>query len=309
MGLITKEVEVILHPTIIEYYEGKGYKIVRRNDKRGRLKVIRGSKILVKVDDLSKGSHVKVDAECDNCGKIKDIPWKDFNKISKEDGNYYCQNCALKLYGTENRRKSRLNNSISFEQWCIENERQDLLDRWDYDLNEYSPNEISYGSNIKQWLKCPKGIHNSELKKLTNLVFGQEGSIQCNKCNSLGYKYPNVFNFWSDKNEKTPYDYSFCSGKRVWWKCPNGKHNDFKRIISGSTILDFHCPECNYSKGEERINEKLIAESFTKILEDEYNEIIILDNQVYYIPQKTFEGLVGLGNGLLSYDFYILKYN
>ena len=27
------------------------------------------------------------------------------------------------------------------------------------------------------------------------------------------------------------------------------------------------------------------------------------------INQKTFKGLIGLGNGLLSYDFYLPKYN
>lgn len=48
----------------------------------------------------------------------------------------------------------------------------------------------------------------------------------------------------------------------------------------------------------------------------EYNPSIVhisnpysLDNKNYFIPQMKFNGLVGINNGLLSYDFYIPKYN
>lgn len=51
------------------------------------------------------------------------------------------------------------------------------------------------------------------------------------------------------------------------------------------------CPNCNKSKGEIKIE-----------------EIFILHN-ILFEPQKTFSNLVGLGNGLLSYDFYLPKYN
>ncbi len=32
-------------------------------------------------------------------------------------------------------------------------------------------------------------------------------------------------------------------------------------------------------------------------------------NKIISIPQKTFERLIGLGGGLLSYDFYLPNYN
>ena len=34
-----------------------------------------------------------------------------------------------------------------------------------------------------------------------------------------------------------------------------------------------------------------------------------MNKSIEYIPQKTFDGLVGLGNRLLSYDFYLPTYN
>ena len=51
------------------------------------------------------------------------------------------------------------------------------------------------------------------------------------------------------------------------------------------------CPLCYQSKGETEI------------------EKFLLNKSIEYIPQKTFDGLVGLGNGLLSYDFYLPAYN
>lgn len=51
------------------------------------------------------------------------------------------------------------------------------------------------------------------------------------------------------------------------------------------------CPKCSISKGEKRISEYLI------------------NNYINHIPQKTYDGLLGVGNGNLSYDFYLPQHN
>lgn len=51
MGLITKEVEILLTNNV-KYYEDLGYKIPREKNKQGKLTVPIGSKILVKINDL-----------------------------------------------------------------------------------------------------------------------------------------------------------------------------------------------------------------------------------------------------------------
>lgn len=51
------------------------------------------------------------------------------------------------------------------------------------------------------------------------------------------------------------------------------------------------CPVCVESKGERRIAEYLSS------------------HNIEFQRQVTFDGLVGLGNGLLSYDFYLPEYN
>ena len=133
--------------------------------------------------------------------------------------------------------------------------------------------------------------------------------VQC----PLGHKYEVTFNSFKDSNSRCPY----CSGKvkhsyeyvkdyiesfgykllsdeyknsrtKLLVECPNGhiwetKYNSFQQ---GS-----RCPICNVSKGEQRIIDWLNK------------------NNIEYIYEKTFEELLGINNGLLSYDFYLPKYN
>jgi len=77
-------------------------------------------------------------------------------------------------------------------------------------------------------------------------------------------------------------------------------------------LHNHRCPVCNISKGEIKISNYLINKCFKYI--DQYilfklelNKKIPLDN--LFTTQKTFKGLLGLGNGFLSYDFYIPKLN
>jgi hypothetical protein len=64
------------------------------------------------------------------------------------------------------------------------------------------------------------------------------------KEDSLGTEFGDVFKIWSEKNEKTPYDYYSGSAETVWWKCENGVHKDYKRKLVNSKLKDYKCPEC-----------------------------------------------------------------
>jgi len=273
------------------------------------------------------------------------------------------------IWHRKNEKKTKFKNSNSFEQWCIENDRQDILDRWDYKLNILKPNEITYGTNNKYYFKCPRGLHKSKLKCIVNFTIGQEGTMECKTCKSFAqwgidnigedflekywdYEkntinpweiyhgsdnkviyiicqekdyhgsydiipnsfiagnrcgYCNVFasggkkihhldslgkvledkgllNLWSNKNKKSPYEYSPHSSQYVYWKCPEGKHKDYPRKISNSNLRDFRCPNCQYSKGENKICEILT----------QYN--------ISHDSQYTFDDLIGLGGRLLKFD-------
>ena len=61
--------------------------------------------------------------------------------------------------------------------------------------------------------------------------------MYCKYCNSLGqyiidnYGQDFLNNIWSDKNNKSAFEYTLKTRKTVWWKCTDEKHEDFKRKI------------------------------------------------------------------------------
>ena len=145
-----------------------------------------------------------------------------------------------------------------------------------------------------------KDYHDSYYIACSSFIEGKRCSYcsgkKVNVRDSLGYIYPNSFNYWSDKNNKTPYDYTYGSGKQGYWKCNNNKHEDFLRSIHSSVIRDFRCPYCQYSKGEKRIEEILFQKDFIKITQEDYNKLNIKDklNYLYFIPQKSLINLLDL---------------
>lgn len=240
----------------------------------------------------------------------------------------------------------------SFGLWCEKNGRNDLLDRWDYDLNKCTPYDVSISSTFKKYFKCPKGIHKSELKSLDN-IRKQYGSCQCIQCNSigqfgidnvdpdflgkyvsekntfdlmqihrrsmkkiwikcqdtdyhqdyeitasnfaagkrcpycskkkldkkdsLGYLYPQAFDFWVEK-KTTPYDYFPKSNKKVYWNC--SVHGQYKRRICDMVKSDFMCPQCVKGSSQSRLQRK-VSDYISSLFSDvrhEYDCTIIAIN-------------------------------
>lgn len=82
--LLTKEVEVKLCYKNIDHYNDLGYK--------GK----NGETIIVKIGDLTKGSHVIVDVLCDYCKtKILHITYKDYNNRINKTGTCACSECKF----------------------------------------------------------------------------------------------------------------------------------------------------------------------------------------------------------------------
>lgn len=79
------------------------------------------------------------------------------------------------------------------------------------------------------------------------------------------------------------------ANKKVHVKCNNcGK--DYW-ITPAKLQQGRECPKCHISKGE-----RLIRNYLDK-------------NEIEYVYEKKYDGLIGLGGGLLSYDFYLPQYN
>jgi hypothetical protein len=74
----------------------------------------------------------------------------------------------------------------SLYDWCVENHREDILNRWDYELNNCLPIHIGYKASKKYYLKCENGIHPSELYHLLSLSDARHNNfLRCRKCHSF----------------------------------------------------------------------------------------------------------------------------
>ena len=263
MGLVTEEVQVKISTNTIKYYEDLGYEIPKRKNKKGKIAYALGEQITVNVKDLSINSKAEVHVECDGCGEDLNIKWNVYKRYVKEEGKYYCQKCAMKLYGTKRQQKSVLRNSISFYEWCIKHSRQDILDRFDFELNNCTPHDITWGSEKKLYFKCPKGIHKSEKKnicKFTSDRSVKNSVMDCVACNSFGQFGIDHFGedflelYWDwEKNEGIdPMIISRASSsKKVWIKCQNAEyHCSYPITCTNFSRNKARCPLCSTFHGQ-----------------------------------------------------------
>ena len=77
---------------------------------------------------------------------------------------------------------------------------------------------------------------------------------------------------------------------KILCKCKKCSHK-WEAIPNSLLSANHGCPKCNYSKGENII----------------YN--FLLNNKISNSQQKTFDDLIGVGGGKLSYDFYLPNKN
>lgn len=109
--ILTQNVEVVLNCSNIQCYESLGYKIPRYWDKKHKkMSIKRGTKIVVDIKDLAKGSHEKVDVKCDYCDTVKRVSYKDYLKNHDDKLGDCCVKCRhikyketmTNLYGAYN---------------------------------------------------------------------------------------------------------------------------------------------------------------------------------------------------------------
>lgn len=187
----------------------------------------------------------------------------------------------------------------SFQHWCVVNNRQDLLDRWDYELNKTSPENTARTSPSLYYFKCPRGLHDSTPYKLVNLTKYSYGEAKCLTCNSFAqWGIDNISidfldKYWDyNKNQNIdPWTISYRarSTTSIYIKCQyDNNHNSYKtfpdHFVSGS-----RCPECARTKQESYLQEAVrlyLENSYTYPLFHEYNCSIVAynDKSKHYMP-------------------------
>ena len=148
------------------------------------------------------------------------------------------------------------NNFLSFYDFCKDHGFNNLLNLWDYDLNDKSPKEVAFKTSNMFYFRCPREIHESSKVKLSvlSLAYEKHGDYKiCSKCNSIGQFFVDGFGqdylnkVWSDKNGIDPFDVRF-NGEKYWFRCPdNPDHPEYQRVAS-SLKRSHDCPYCTGRK-------------------------------------------------------------
>lgn len=160
----------------------------------------------------------------------------------------------------------------SFAQWGIDNIGEDFLEKyWDYDKNgDLDPFTITYSCHNKVWIKCQEvEYHGSYHISCSNFI-RKNRCPYCSKNNgkihifdSLGYKYPEILDVWSDKNKKSPYEYSPGSKLKIWLKCKDGVHEDYQQTVGNAVRCNFRCTSCTRETKESNL-QRLVSEYINK---------------------------------------------
>lgn len=171
----------------------------------------------------------------------------------------------------------------------------ELEKEWHPILNgDLTPYDVFAKGNREVWWIC--SLNHEWKAKVNNRVSNNTGCPYCygrfaTRENNLEVTNPELIADWDySKNKKQPSQYKRGSTDYVWWKCKECS-NEWNAIIRNRGVSDRGCPYCFKSKGEKRV------ENYLK------------SSYIQYETQKEFEGLVGVGGGLLSYDFYLPSLN
>ena len=128
--------------------------------------------------------------------------------------------------------------------------RPDMLEEWDYELNDMSPTVILPSTHEKVWWKCGLG-HSWQAAVFSRT---REKGSGCPYCtgrkvlagfNDLGTLQPKVAEQWHPtlNGELRPEDVTLGSNKKVWWRCRDG-HVWQAAVFSRTRKKPAGCPVC-----------------------------------------------------------------
>lgn len=142
----------------------------------------------------------------------------------------------------------------TFYDWCLTNHRQDLIDRWDYDKNQKSPNEIGASTKVAYYFKCNSGKHQSHPYKIQNITsYWAHAKVDCIYCNSFAqWGIDNICEnflekYWDYEKNKDidPWLLPKAARQRIWLKCQDTDYHGSYDIITNSFYSGQRCPYCS----------------------------------------------------------------
>lgn len=251
MAILEKEVSIILCSANTSYYKDKGYFIPTRVV-NGVGKTKKGTKIIVRVDDLPSGSNIKLTKICDECGKrILNQHYYAISKCREQtDGKDRCFFCGTK-YGRVTR-KNNINNikyESSAEYYCITKNIEYVMNLFS-NKNSRKLNEISFRASEKVIWNCAIfGIEHEHEMSMANKICSLQGCPFCrglkvNHTNCLSTTHPEISKLFYDPHDG--YKFTAGSEKRSDFKCLDcGFKLKNKQINTIVKMNGFQCPQCS----------------------------------------------------------------
>lgn len=156
------------------------------------------------------------------------------NRTDKNRGCPYCSN--QKILAIEN--------SVAYT-------HPQILEYWDFEKNEISPYDISFGADKIVHFKC-KSNH-----EFSALLYAFIKTLKCPVCqnrkilagyNDLATTHPQICNEWNYQRNVgvSPHVITYGSGKQIWWKCSKG--HEWRASPNRRTFNKSGCPVCAKEK-------------------------------------------------------------
>jgi hypothetical protein len=287
LAILEKEIEISWNVNSKEHYILKGYIFTKYRDK-----------FIVKIENLSKGSNVKVTKICDDCGKI--IPNQKLISILNKrenggNGRDRCFDCASIYSGKKRRENMSSENSLKY--FAIINEKGYLLAEYS-NKNDRKPEELHKNSHDVVIWNCQrcKSEYQMKVKDRTNKY-----ECNCPYCsgrrvnhtNCLWATHPDVAKLLKDKNR----GFKITAGRLIKEEficsdCGNLELKPINNVVRNG----FRCSKCSDGVSyPEKVIYNLLQQSNTK-----------------FEKEKVFDWSKGkkrTRKGEKRYDFFIEKLN
>lgn len=244
--ILDEYVEVTMVGKNCKYYGDKGYPNQY------------GSKIMVKIEDLATGAHVKVIAKCDICGAIHPIKYQDYLKNTQNNTRLYtCSKCKNIKYRETCKEKYGVEFATQSPK-VKEKTKQTSLDKYGYTHFLQDPEiQKKRQTTIQERYGVSYMINTPEVKQRRKErcieLFGTENpfnselcqeQIHLNNIKKFGGKSPMASQDIRNKVIQTMYCHSSqkCSAQQKYL------HNLYGGILNypcSSYALDVYLPEYN----------------------------------------------------------------
>jgi len=243
MAILEKKVRVTVCGRNSKYYEHKGYIVPKRKDGKNRVRIERGTQILVLIEDLPDGSNVKVTKICDKCdSQIKNQKYTSVLRSRASNGGAdLCIKCTRIM--SANTQSVNAPYKKSLEYYSLNNGKKHLLKEYS-NKNNYPPSKIYAFSNKKYWWKCSSCDSEYDMPARDKI---ERGCPYCsgrrvNQTNCLWTTHPEIAK--SLKEVELGYKITKGTNRKVMFKCGECNLVEPKKVWHTIT-QGYSCSRCS----------------------------------------------------------------